>query len=849
MKQPPSVIAAAFANPVDRQLVAGFLAGLGYKTVPFSADGAPEADLFILDAPCARRFGRQVLEQKRKTGLFLPAVIALGKRDPVDPWLAAGFDDSLRLPFTRAELARRVEILLRARQQSQALAQSGEARYRAIFEGVNVAIWEEDFSEVIAALKALKAQGVTDFRAYLEEHPEFVGQALGLVQILDVNSETLRMFGAQNKAELLASLEAVFVPESLAVFREELIALAEGRRHFESEAVVQTLQGERFHILLSLAIPAGEAGFGHALVSMMDITGRVQAERALRESEERWRFLSQATTEGIVVHEEGRIVDLNEAGLRMAGYSREELIGQSILLLAHPDSVETILTKVRSGSEEPYEAVGLRKDGATFPCELRPRTLIRQGRPVRVVIIRDLTAQKQAEQALRRSNERLEVLHAIDRAILAAESPQTIAQAALAGLQRLIPCPRFSVALIDLEAGEGRLLAAFRDGEAQTVSGQPVPLANFGSFADLAQGQPRLIPDLEKAPVKSPEQERLLEDGIRATLTLPLLVEGELIGTLNLKAAEPGWFSEAHIEIAQDVANQLGVALLQARLREQLRRYAGELEQRVAERTRVLEERTADIEKLNRGMLAMLEDLQEANRRYKQASKELQAANAELKTFTYSVSHDLKAPLRGIEGYSRLLLADYQDRLDEDGQFFVANIRQAARQMNQLIDDLLDYSRMERRTLTPKTFSLAGLVEGLLVEKRAEIEAAGINVSLQIECAQITADRDGLTIALRNLLDNAIKFSAGAEQPKIEIGARVEDGRCVIRVKDNGVGFDMQYQERIFEIFQRLHTPEEYPGTGVGLAIVHKAMQRMGGRAWAESAPGEGATFYLEVSQ
>ncbi|MFQ5578418.1 MAG: PAS domain S-box protein, partial [Anaerolineae bacterium] len=143
-KQPPAVIAAAFANPVDQQLVTGFLAGLGYQPVAFSADRAPKADLFILDAPSARRFGEPVLERKRATEIFLPAIIALGQEAPVDPWLAAGFDDSLRLPFTKAELARRVEILLRVRRQSQALAQSAEARYRALFENAPVGIGVAD---------------------------------------------------------------------------------------------------------------------------------------------------------------------------------------------------------------------------------------------------------------------------------------------------------------------------------------------------------------------------------------------------------------------------------------------------------------------------------------------------------------------------------------------------------------------------------------------------------------------------------------------------------------------------------------------------------------------------------
>ncbi len=584
-----------------------------------------------------------------------------------------------------------------------------------------------------------------------------------------------------------------------------------------------------------------------------DITERVQTERALKESEEKFAKAFQLAPflMSLTRLADGHFIEANQNFLNCIGFTQEEVIGHTsadINLFTDPEDRTRLVSQLqKQGFVERMQTRINTRRGEIRDMLISARPLHIQETASILIVGMDITNRVQAKQALQHSSERLEILHTIDRAILAAESPQAIAQAALAGLQRLIPCPRLSVALIDQEAGEGRLLAASRDGEAQTFSGQPVPLADFDSFADLAQDQLRLIPNLEKVPVKSPEQERQLEDGMQATLNLPLLVEGELVGSLNLKAAEPGWFNDEHIEFAQDVATQLGVALLQARLREQLRRYGDELEQRVAERTHALEQRTAEIEKLNSGMLAMLEDLKEANLRYEQASRELQAANAELKAFTYSVSHDLKAPLRGIDGYSRLLLDDYYDQLDEDGRFFLENIRQAAGQMNQLIEDLLTYSRVERRALAPQPLSLKQLVEGLLLERRVDIQEHGTQIVLDLPCDEITADREGLTAALRNLLDNALKFSTAAHPPEVEIGSRLGESGCLIWIKDNGIGFDMTYRERIFEIFQRLHPPDAYPGTGIGLAIVQKAMQRMGGRTWAESEPGQGATFYLEV--
>ena len=225
----------------------------------------------------------------------------------------------------------------------------------------------------------------------------------------------------------------------------------------------------------------------------------------------------------------------------------------------------------------------------------------------------------------------------------------------------------------------------------------------------------------------------------------------------------------------------------------------------------------------------------------------LQAAKKELESFAYSVSHDLKAPLRSIDGYSRLLLEDYADKLDDEGCGFLRNVRQAAAQMHQLIDDLLAYSRLERRAMRTTPVDPRALAEALLAERAEDVRTLGVAVTLTVPSTSVSADREGLSMALRNLLENALKFSQGVPSPAIEIGGRDTGTAYVIFVRDNGIGFDMKFHDRIFDVFQRLHRAEDYPGTGIGLAIVRKAMERMGGRAWAESEPGKGATFYLEI--
>ncbi|MFZ2987193.1 PAS domain S-box protein [Ideonella sp.] len=237
----------------------------------------------------------------------------------------------------------------------------------------------------------------------------------------------------------------------------------------------------------------------------------------------------------------------------------------------------------------------------------------------------------------------------------------------------------------------------------------------------------------------------------------------------------------------------------------------------------------------------------ELEARVAERTAELEARHREMEAFSYSVSHDLKAPLRGIDGYSRLLLTDHASKLDEEGRFFVETIRKATVHMGQLIDDLLAYSRVERSRPTLAPIDPSELIRQLVAEYRRELEEGGVQLTLVLDCHQAQGEREGLRIALRNLLDNALKFTRGREPRCVSMRCEAVDGACRIEVSDNGPGFDMRYHDRIFEIFQRLHRAEDYPGTGVGLAIVRKAVERMQGRVWAESGLGLGARFFVQL--
>jgi signal transduction histidine kinase len=248
----------------------------------------------------------------------------------------------------------------------------------------------------------------------------------------------------------------------------------------------------------------------------------------------------------------------------------------------------------------------------------------------------------------------------------------------------------------------------------------------------------------------------------------------------------------------------------------QLREARDTLEGRVAERTRELETR----------------------------SQELFAANKELEAFSYSVSHDLRAPLRAIDGFSKALLAQYAGRLDAQGNHYLERVRAATQRMSQLIDDLLHLARVTRAGLARREVDLTRVARAIAAELERQHPERRLEVAIA-DGLTAFADPHLVGIVLQNLLGNAWKFTARTPGGRIEVGAQGDDGTRVLYVRDNGAGFDMAYADKLFGVFQRLHTEAEFEGTGIGLATVHRIMTRHGGRIWAEAAVGEGATFYF----
>jgi PAS domain S-box-containing protein len=237
----------------------------------------------------------------------------------------------------------------------------------------------------------------------------------------------------------------------------------------------------------------------------------------------------------------------------------------------------------------------------------------------------------------------------------------------------------------------------------------------------------------------------------------------------------------------------------------------------------------------------------ELEQRVRQRTAELEASTRELDAFAYSVSHDLRAPLRSLEGFSQVLLEDYADALDDEAQGYLGRIQANVERMARMIDDLLDLSRATRTQLRREQADLSGLAREILAELQARDPERTVRVVIP-DGLVASGDPQLLRLVLQNLLGNAWKFTARTDDPVIELAAQRRDGIDVFTVRDNGAGFDMQFAGKLFDPFQRLHTTAEFEGTGIGLAIVHRIVTRHGGRIVGEGVPGVGATFRFSLA-
>jgi PAS domain S-box-containing protein len=350
--------------------------------------------------------------------------------------------------------------------------------------------------------------------------------------------------------------------------------------------------------------------------------------------------------------------------------------------------------------------------------------------------------------------------------------------------------------------------------------------------------------------LKSGQHDATFYKGLWDTISTGRVWRGEMINqrkdgslyteemTITPVADAAGVISH-YIAIKQDVTDR-------KRVEEALKRAHDELEFRVEQRTAELRSSNETLARTVAELERREDEVRKLNQELKLRLAQLETSNKELESFAYSVSHDLRAPLRSIDGFSRALLEDYADKLDEEGMENLRIICAASTRMGQLIDDLLALSRVTRSELRQEGVDLSALVESIVRHMKAAHPEREVDVVIQ-PSLWAKADPNLLRIVLENLIANAWKFTSKKPRAEIEFGQKERNGEPAFFLRDNGAGFEMAYVHKIFGAFQRLHSTTEFPGTGVGLATVQRIIHRHGGQVWAEGEPGKGACFYFSL--
>ncbi len=497
--------------------------------------------------------------------------------------------------------------------------------------------------------------------------------------------------------------------------------------------------------------------------TIIDVTGRKKAKRALRESEERFRQTFELAASGIAhVDLQGHFASVNRALSRILGYSTAELVGKTVKEVSHPEDREVTdaaRDRMRSGGAESehFEKRYLRKDGAMVWVDLTV-ALVRDGdgEPLyEIAVFDDITERKKVDAALREQTQRLQIGQAAARMII---------------MDRDIPNDRLTWS-DSPEWLRGPLPAS---GKYPLFKDQvhPEDQARFLAARDMA------IDSIHGGSVE-----------FRIVRT-----DGEVLWLLSRQKV----FADASGKAVRMLA-----ALLD-----------------ITERKR-------------------------AEQALRAAHDELARSNAELEQFAYVASHDLQEPLRMVASYTQLLGKRYADRLEGDAGEFMAYIVDGAARMKQLIEDLLVYSRVGTSGKEFRPVALQEVLRRTLVNLRAAIEESGAEIAHD-PLPEVTGDDSQLVQLLQNVVGNALKFRAQSV-PRIHISSIEKENEWEIAVRDNGIGIEPQYFERIFMVFQRLHDKGAYSGTGIGLAICKKVVDRHGGRIWVESWPGQGSTFHFTL--
>jgi PAS domain S-box-containing protein len=535
--------------------------------------------------------------------------------------------------------------------------------------------------------------------------------------------------------------------------------------------------------------------------------------QALQESEQRFKQLVDHAQEGIcVLDERDQATYINQRLADLLACPKGEILGRPLYdFIDQPGraAARDVLAHRENGASARTDLRFRRGDGEDLWAIVSASPLMRRdgARVGTVAMITDVTERRRTEERLRRSAERLAMLHDVGQAVLAGRSPGDTASVVLARLRRVVPYRRAEVVLFEADRDQAVRVAAVDGGD--PLAETRVPIETYGTADERRRGVVQCIADLTAVDAPSARLRRLAERGARSFLAAPLLVDGQAVGELNLIAQAAGAFGADEREIVQEIAAPLAVAVQQTRLRTEITRRAAEHERRLGERSSAVRELGSDLDALIGGL-----------------------------------AHEVRTPLRQLDGYAALLL----DRgTGEPGHRHAAGrVRDAVGRLAGTVDALVQLARVGRHELVCTTVPLGELAGEVVAVFEGRVRGRRIEWHIG-ELPAVTADPLLLRLAIEHLVANAVKFTAGRSPAKIEILPVSAEGESGLAVRDNGVGFDPAQTNRLFQLFQRLHRPDEFEGSGLGLALVRRVMEKHGGRVWAEGQPAGGATFSFSL--
>lgn len=597
---------------------------------------------------------------------------------------------------------------------------------------------------------------------------------------------------------------------------------------------------------------------------------RIAISRREAESEmRRFKFISDHASDAhFLIDRHRRLRYVNDVAARELGYTREELLEmRTLAIMADPELAEERLREFIELHEleqvPPFESRLKRKDGTTFPVSVSVNRVTFDREPYIYSVARDISDLKLVHQELEEQNRILATINGVNT-ILAGELEleklvQTVTDA---GTE--LSAAEFGVFFYNIYDQGG---AAYMHYSLSGLSREEFETFVIPSGAEFLQSPPvedgiTRIDDISRVVEKAgqPPYNWLLEGGlqIRSFLTTPVISrDGMVIGRLFFGHRDVARFDAQSETLIAGIADQAAIAIENARL---FRAASTELQERIRAESQLRElnetlevrvqERTAELEKINQQLKAEVIDRRRAERALERSNRALTQSNRELQDFAYAASHDLQEPLRKIGSFADLLMADYGNLLDDGARDYVERMQSAAMRMSRLIQDLLTFSRVQTRGQPFERISLNAVVSEVLEDLQIAINESGGRVEVG-DLPTVDADPTQMHQLFQNLISNAIKFRHDNVAPQVSIRSETYEGRdgaeCRVEVHDNGIGFEAKYLDRIFSPFQRLHGNNDYPGTGIGLAICRRIVERHHGGITAESKPDRGTTFVVTL--